>query len=278
MALRRNSLTLAALCLAVLSCRAQSDRSQHTENAEVRSPQETPVLPVAEPPLDREALLIAAIRAASAHAGGTDDSGLQRGLDGKRFEMRFRFGCPGSKPDADAPFQSTYDPVERRVVLRAAPDVTREDPALSGIAGDEVEALEGFWVRRPWLLRVACVAPPEPERADPATEDAGTMAVEPPQGRVAMAQFFTAADPRTRRRDERPYQFTARLAEGQQPSAAGYDLVISGRLRRLGSGKVVTCTGPAVTTAPTCVISVVVDHVTMNRGDTDAVLAEWGAV
>jgi hypothetical protein len=275
MSFPRKTAVTAAFSLALLACRETPERGEPA-NAVAQPVQPAP-LPVAEPPLDREALLLAAMRAASAHAAGSDDTAVQRGLNGKRFEMLIRFGCPGSGSAADAPFRSSYDPAERRLVLRAAPDVESDDLALAGIAGDEVEALEGFWVPRPWLLTVACPAPvPERDQAD--GEDAAATAAEKPERRLAMAQFFTATDPRTRRRDHRPYQYTGRLAEGEQPSEAGYDLVVSGRLRRLASGKVVSCTGTGLTAAPTCVISMIVDHVSMKRGDTGAVLAEWGAV
>lgn len=234
-------------------------------------------LPVAEPPLNREALLLAAMRAASAYAAGSGDSNVQRGLDGKRFEMRVRFGCPDEEPKGDAAYQATYDPVERRLTLSAAPDVRRDDPSLVGISDDQVEALEGFWVRRPWLLTAACPVPPITTGGDEPPAEPDAKASEQLGSRIAIAQFFTAADPRTRRRDERPYRYTARLTEGEQPSAAGYDMVVSGRLRRLPNGRVVTCSAPAVDVAPTCIISVIVDHVSMSRVDTGAILAEWGA-
>jgi hypothetical protein len=275
MSFPRKSTAAAAFCLALLACR-ESAEPDRPENGAVQPAQPAP-LPVAEPPLNREALLLAAMRAASAYAAGSSDSDVQRGLDGKRFEMRVRFGCPDVEPKDDAPYQSTYDPVERRLTLRAAPDVSSDDPSLVGIADDQVEALEGFWVRRPWLLTAACPVLPTTAGGDEPPTEPDAKAPERFRSRIAIAQFFTAADPRTRRRDERPYQYTTRLAEGEQPSPAGYDMVVSGRLRRLPNGRVVTCSGSAVDVAPTCVISVIVDHVSMSRGDTGVILAEWGA-
>ena len=191
--------------------------------------------------------------------------------------MRVRFGCPDVEPKGDAAYQATYNPVERRLTLRAAPDVSSDDPSLVGIADDQVEALEGFWVRRPWLLIAACPVPPTAAGDDEPPAEPDANASEQLGSRIAIAQFFTAADPRTRRRDERPYQYTTRLAEGEQPSTAGYDMVVSGRLRRLPNGRVITCSGSAVDVSPTCIVSVIVDHVSMNRADTGAILAEWGA-
>jgi hypothetical protein len=275
MEIPRKAAIAAAFSLALVACRESPEPGEPANG--VAQPVQPSPLPVAEPPLDREALLLAAMRAASAYAAGSNDAAVQRGLNGKTFEMRIRFGCPGVEPDADAPFQSTYDPAERRLALRAAPDVESDDPSLAGIAGDEVEALEGFWVPRPWLLTAACPVP-VPDNDQPDREGADATVTGQGERRLAIAQFLTATDPRTRRRDHRPYQYTARLAEGERPSDAGYDLVVSGRLRRLASGKVVTCTGAAAAAAPTCVISMIVDHVSMKRGDTGAVLAEWGAV
>ena len=47
---------------------------------------------------------------------------------------------------------------------------------------------------------------------------------------VGIAQFFTEADARTHRRDNRAYEAIKVLGKGQQPSASGYELVIEGRL------------------------------------------------
>ena len=147
-------------CAALLaSCKPATPPEEPTEAAQ-NDAAERPSLQVADPALDRERLLMAAIRAASAFGLGADDSSAQRQLDGRRFEMRVRFGCPDVEPKADTPYQSNYDPVERRLTLRAAPDVSSDDPSLVGIADDQVEALEGFWVRRPWLLTAACPVPP----------------------------------------------------------------------------------------------------------------------
>ena len=88
-----------ALCLtaAVVSgCRQEAEQPQ-VQNAAAVERSETR-LPVVEPPMDRAGLLKAVGAAASAGALGQDDADAQRKLDGKKFEVRIRFGCATSAP------------------------------------------------------------------------------------------------------------------------------------------------------------------------------------
>src|SRR6185295_18503091 len=97
-----------------------------------------PRLPVAEPPMDRAALLLAAARAVSATGLARDDSEEQRHLDGKAFELRIRFGCmpadPQPQTSRDA-FVVRYDARARTLRVRAAPDLTLDDPETEALAG-----------------------------------------------------------------------------------------------------------------------------------------------
>jgi hypothetical protein len=159
----------------------------------------------------------------------------------------------------------------------------------AAIAGDAFEAAEGFWVPRPWLLQPGCpVVPPPTAPAQPA--EAGT-AKNPPseaakakvapqpvaQQRVGIAQFFSDTDSRTLRRDGRPYEATKVLEIGQAPSAQGYDLVLSGRLKRLPNGRVIRCRVERPDLPPQCIVSASFDRVWIERPDTKESLAEWNA-
>ena len=92
---------------------------------------------------------------------------------------------------------------------------------------------------------------------------------------VGIAQFFTSADPRTHRRDTRAYEATKILAEGEEPSAQGYDLVISGRLRKLADGRAIACTIVGADRPPACVVSAEIDRVWLERPDNRKMIAEW---
>jgi len=288
-----------AAAMVVSSCHRPPD-AEEPGNA-VENQTSLPRLPVAEPPLDRAAILAAVAQAASAAGLGENDAEQQRLLDGKRFELRIRFGCPlVGAPDKGERFSVTFNEEDRTLRIRAAPDVTLDDPQIAQVASDAVEAVEGIWLRRPWVLAARCpvVARTATQPADPgdATADktansrnhpepADRTALEanaaiPPAGagsgpRVGIAQFFTEADPRTIRRNQRAYETTKVLAEGELPSPEGYNLILSGRLRAIPGGRVITCLAQSFATPPDCIVSAEFDRVWIERPDSKAIIAEW---
>jgi hypothetical protein len=244
-----------------------------------------PSLPLAEPPIDRERLLGAVAHAASAAALGEDDHKAQAALDGRPIEIRIRFGCPGN-PGEDRTFKTTFDPDKRILSLRASPDLTLDDPIASALAAVSAEAVEGFWIPRPWLLAPGCPkAPPDESEAPPSEGEPGPEAetpapVEEPRAaaqRVGIAQVFTTSDPRTRRRDHRPYQLTRALGPDELQPPDGFDLVLSGRLKTPGAGRVIACVATDPDKPPDCVVSAEFDRVRIERADNRTVLAEWGS-
>ena len=276
--------TAALACTVVLlSCRP-SARDESANDAASTPPAAQPPVPLAEAPRDRASLMIALARAASAAALGIDDRATQRSLDGDRFEFRLRFGCPraGGESQAGGPFSARFDQDSATLRLSVTPTASAEDPAVAAIAGENVEAVEGFWIERPWLLAAGCPAVPGP--TGPAADPAASQPPAEPGGeaptaaipRAAIVQFHTANDPRTERRGERPYAATKTLPEGAQPSANGYDLVLSGRLRALPDGRVIACTATSPNLPPTCLVSAVFGRVWMERPGTGELIAEWG--
>lgn len=243
-------------------------------------PTELQVLPVAEPPLDREALLLAVVHAASDFALSRDDQAQQRELGGKRFAIALRFGCPNEAEEARS---WTFDAGSRVLRIRVESELSGKTPIISSLRSAEVESVEGFWVRRAWMLEPACLAPANSaaptsegeQQTAPAGEDraqapAASAQAEP---RVAIAQFFTSEDSRAQRRNDRPYETTVQLGEGQRPSSDGYDLVLSGRFSPLPDGRVIACAGGKVG-PPSCVVSAAIDHVAV-RSPEGETLAEW---
>ena len=219
--------------------------------------------------------------ARSAAAAGADDSQAQRALDGKQFELRIRFGCAGAAAKLDdTTLGWTYNADKRVLRITATPTLTRDDPLITQLNAKEVEAVEGFWLARPWLLQATCPAPPVAPAA-PLEKDMPqpqSASREPVEGRVGIAQFFTAADPRTTRRDHRPYAATRTLDAGTtQVGATGFDLVLEGRLRPGPGGRAILCRSTAMDRPPDCIVSARIDRVRFEQPNTGETIAEWGS-
>lgn len=267
------SLGLLAACSGSADEPASADESSPVEDL---AP-----LPVAEATIDRQALLLAVARAASDFAAGRASLADQRQLDGDRFEVRLRFGCEADGLDTRL---WTFDEQSRVLRVRVEPEIVTETPLVSEFTFDTLEAAEGFWIQRPWLLDAACPVRPVSRGDEPADEEA---AEEPPPAaeesapapaarpRIGIAQFYTSEDSRALRRNRRAYEATVTLPEGDELGAAGYDLVLSGRLSALPDGRVIACTGEASAEPPRCIVSVRFDHVALTKPGSDDPLAEW---
>ena len=285
--LRSTAFKLAALWLGaaiVAACQPNGSGKDDHDNAAAAGPQ-MPSLPIVEPPYDRGRILLAVGRAASAYSAGIDDSANQRRLEGKRFEVRLRFGCEGQGP-GKGDHGWSIDPDGRTLRLRAVPSISLKDSAVRALANEGTEAVEGFWLRRPWLLDAACpsirptttgtgseaasVATTNPEATDEEESEAAPSAAP----RIGIAQFFTPNDSRTGRRIDRPFETVKQLAEGETVGENGFDLVLSGRLRGHG-GRVIHCWGEGANRPPDCIVSTDMDRVRIERPNDKAVMAEW---
>jgi hypothetical protein len=260
-----------------------------------------PVVPRPQPPLDRSALLSAVAEAASATAAGVEMPESVRALAGRQFEARIRFGCHGPTTELSERWLGwSFDPEARRIRVRAMPTISSDEPLARRINDDEFEAVEGFWIPRPWLLQPACPATaalrqaPDPgeqaaggegrtkeqaERLEAGTAAQATDRVGEPlprAPRVGIAQFFTERDPRPRRRGVRPYEASHTLREGEAISSQGYNLVLSGRLRPVAGRGVIHCFARDPDSPPECVISAQFLRVWIEQPDTRGVIAEWG--
>jgi hypothetical protein len=267
------SAALLAACLAASACGGPPSQDNASANAANTAQQQAVpelAVPALEAILAREQLLLAAGRAASDFAAGVDDAARQKELAGRKFEFRIRFGCEGPSQASPKAFDWSVNKEAQSLKVRAAPTLSAKDAPVKAIAGEDFEAVEGFWIRQPWLLTTAC------PRADTATEkqphQKGEAAAIPQT--VGIAQFFTAGGARTLRRSGRAYEATRKLDEGDQPSG-GFDLVLSGRLVTLPDGRVIACTS-AATDRPSCVISAEFGKVSIERADTHEQLAVWG--
>ena len=278
--LRIFRLRLVVAALLVSACQPAND-PQVSNDTVSNETARLPRLPVAEAPLNREAILHAAAKAASATALRQNDQGAQRGLDGNRFEARIRFGCPTSDPGVEnSPFEVRYDAESRRLQVRASLDLTEAEPWVAALGAGQIEAVEGFWMRKPWLLAAGCSEAGGPSAIDTPknTGDSPSPATKPASvWRVGVAQFFGATETRTTRRDHRAYETTKTLGEGERPSSQGYDLILSGRLRELPDGRVIACHVASDALPPECVVSAKFDQVRIERADTHETLADWSS-
>ena len=273
------TITTALACLIMMGgCRAEQPEQVPNDN---RMLDETPAepLPVVEAPYNRARLLLTVVRAASAHAAGLDDSDIQRVLDGKQFEVKLRFGCDGHGPLGNHGW--SVDPDDKILRLRAVPTLSLQDEVVRSVATESVEAAEGFWLTRPWLLQAACPigGPVTPPRVQPG-ETQNSNAEEPPPEpasiqRVGLAQFFGAEDSRTRQRLGQAFEAVIQLEEGQTVGSQGFDLVVSGRLRAGTDGRVILCSGDDPDQPPDCIVSATIDRVRIENPEDKAVLAEW---
>jgi hypothetical protein len=292
--------TLLSIAVGVTSCKPAAD-DHAVKNAEQNEAAQLPLpsLPVVEQPMDRAAVLLAVERSASAAALGRDDREAQVKLDGKRIEVRIRFGCPTISSNVPgAPFNVRFDQKDRTLRLRASADLELKDLPAVPTAGEKpaINHIEGFWIRRPWLLEAGCPAIRPMEEADrekageaaneaepkaktaPTQDSAKTEPIQPelpPPPRIGIAQYYTEQDSRLSQRDGRPYEATKTLAEDETPSSVGYDLVLAGRLRALPGGKVIDCTVKDVNRPPTCIIFAQLDSVRMEKPDNRSLIAEW---
>lgn len=244
------------------------------------------------PPLDRAGLLAAVAQAASAAASGAALPAELRSLDGRQFEVRIRFGCRGPSTGPTTNWLTwSYDSETRIIRVEARPTISEEEPVVAKIDG-EFEAVEGFWIPRPWLLQAVCPATaavqPEAEQEAPESnaaaaeaaprEEEGAEQAEPLplRQRVGIAQFFTDTDSRTGRRDNRPYQARNTLDQGQAISSQGFNLVLSGRLRGLPGRGVIECSAVDADTPPDCIVSAEFQRVWIEQPETGKVIADWG--
>ena len=231
--------------------------------------------------LNRGAILAAVAQATSAHAAGADDSAAQRALDGRQFEFRIRFGCRGPSTVLRQQWLGwSFDEDSRTLRVRARPTLAGDEPLVQEFGGIKFEAVEGFWIPRPWLLQPVCPAASAVQEApadEVAAEDAKVDEPLPRWPRIGIAQFFSETDPRTGRRSIRPYEAVKTLDVRSRPASQGFDLVLSGRLKALPDKRVITCSAKGAQSPPDCIISVDLDRVRIEAPGSEEIIAEWSS-
>ena len=258
---------VAAASLAVIACQGP-DRPANNEvdiTPATNDVHLSEVLPLPEPALDRAGFLAAMASAASAQASGTGTA-LAPSLDGRRFAIRIRFGCDGSAPaDSDAALRWTTARDRKSYDIIAEPDLSQADEPLNAMSDQTIEAIEGFWIPRPWELHGGCPA---------VAPDDGKAGVSAPR-LVGIAQYFTAEDSRVGRRSGRPYVATQKIASPAELPKSGLVLLLEGRFDAWPGGNVIRCSGSGRDRRPTCIASAHLDRAAFLRPDDSSVIAEW---
>lgn len=215
-------------------------------------------------PASRADLIAGAQVAAAAYAAGGDAGGAD--LVGRRFRVRLAFGCGGPTPDP-GPAQAFYqlDAAAGTIRLVARPAVWTDLPLVRASPTPKAtEAVEGFWISRPWLSGDAC--PKRREIAPPATP----TPVEAPS--LGLAIFHAADASRAGRRGERPYEHV--LKATGEANGQGFTLLLEGRVSGFSDGAAVHCWSESADHRPVCLYGVDVDRVAFENAN-GTVLADW---
>ncbi|MEN5175464.1 hypothetical protein [Brevundimonas diminuta] len=252
--------------------------------------------------LNRAALLAALTEAGTALADGqTRDAALT----GRTVSVRLPFGCSGETNVAGE--ASGLPRLARNEDGSLTLTVTPEDLSASALvpatregAVDKWEAVEGFWIARPWSSLDVCptsAAQPAPA-PDPAPSPAQTADKTPAEGKAleartvetvasppvvqpersaGLAAVFETGGSRLGRRQGQAYVHVIRGEKGVAPTPApgGYALRLEGRLTAFADGKAVHCVQKDAESRPVCVAALRLDRLAFEDGATGALLSEW---
>ncbi|MBB5710027.1 hypothetical protein [Sphingomonas xinjiangensis] len=266
-------LTLTCATAGLAACGETPTASPKQAETKAPEPEAKPSGPAVlkpDPVLARSDLIAAAAQAASRYASGKALP-AEEDLVGRAFSVRVPFGCEGpAAPEEETPGIAHWSWVEDRKTIRLAmPPADWKGSAMIAQAGASQtwEAVEGFWVPRPWLMADGCAA----IRRDPLQP-----AVAASTQTLGLAAVFEQGGSRVGRRDGRAYQFTVR-AEKDAPLSVpedGYRIVLEGRVKAFPSGRALECRASGPDERPVCVLATQLDRVAFESAE-GAVLAEW---
>lgn len=263
--------------VALASCGEQADAPaptnvQATPTAEPEAPAE-PMVPAPRPVLTRADLIRAAADAASLYAEGTAPTAKDP-LVGRNFAVRISFGCGGpatsqEREDHDGTPAWRRGPDRKTIELRMTPSDWTGSALLADAGASETwEAVEGFWLPRPWLMSETCPS----VRTDPLQTSAPARS---PQT-IGLAAVFEAGGSRVGRRNGRAYSHVVR-AEGDTPleaPAKGYRMLLEGRIAAFPSERAFECRASGPDQRPVCIAAIQLDRVTYEDA-AGSTLSEW---
>jgi hypothetical protein len=265
---------LAAILLAVL-LRPEETPSPVKQTPPPRqhqaaAPPPPPAVPEPLPPLGRRDLIEAARASGALLAAEGRLPPPDKDMTGRPFVIRIPFGCDGLQIGA-APSQVSlsYDPGNKSMTLTAQPNVWTQLPMVQALPDrGAIDAVEGFWLARPWSYSESC--PPRidyPALAAPTAPTAQT---------IGLARFFGTSESRVLQHAAHPFTFTRKLADDDLSILDhGYVLVLSGHLGSYQDGRALHCWMEAPDHHPVCLFSVIFDHVAFEDASTSETLAQW---
>lgn len=226
--------------------------------------------PPVEEVLRRSDLIALGAAAADAAASGTELTATATAAVGKRFELIVPFGCDGSAPaDSQLPMRWRYDADAQALRIHVAAarwpvaQWWQEPPA-------GLEAMEGFWIGRPWSSSETCPAASAVSAAPDATP------VTLPGQTLGIVQLIRADTPRQMRRDDKPYEAVVRMTENVVAPGRGLHLRLTGRVDRFPDGRPVRCReAGGREQRPICLIAVSLEEVAFQNPGDGALLATW---
>lgn len=229
---------------------------------------DTPPLPVPPPPLSRADLIAIGARAASAYATGQPGDPRDASLVGRNFLVSLPFGCNGPSKSAAGPHWA-HDAKRGVITLVAHPETWTETSWVRALAGDRtLDAVEGFWIPRPWILSEDC---PPASALEP-----GAAPVGQGEQTLGLAQFFAPGSSRVLQRGARPYEFVGKAPTDQSPLAPkGYRLVLAGRIAGFSPAEPARCRVESAGRRPVCLVAVTFDRVAFEDPISGKTLAEW---
>jgi hypothetical protein len=256
--------------LAAVSVLAAAGCTRQPQEAPKPAPPAAPqvlTLPVPPPVAGRAELLAAVAQAASAFAAGQAQPKEVADLAGRRFSVRLPFGCLG--PQATGAARYEYDAKKGSLKLTARPETWTKVEAIRDLVGTPgTEAIEGFWIPRPWIYPEACPAlrpPPIPEG-----DASAPAAMGPAAPAVGLVSTFEAGDSRLQRRGSRPYEV---VRKAEAPPSGSFRLSLEGRVVE-GPGGPVVCRSDDPDRPPVCLVRVEFDRVAI-EGAAGEVFGEW---
>ena len=266
---------LACLALTVGACRGEVPGDQESVTESVANKQAPEVAPVQTPDVQplaavgRADLIAVFARAQDATAAGRPLPDANRQLVGRTFSLKLPFGCSGEPSKQGSSWAGwTFDRNREALKLSVNPERWTEADWVKSIAGDLAhEAVEGFWIERPWTRSEDC---PADNAADPAGE-----AIAHDRQTVGIAQFFAPGSSRTFQRGSRAYSHTIRVREPAEIEGRTYRLVLSGRVTGFPDGQPIHCGQDSPYRRPVCLMAVEFAKVSFEDSRDGNILVEW---
>lgn len=257
----------AVVLFAVLS---RPDAPEPAAPAPAPPPPAAPIAAAPPPALTRADLVDAADLATTAFATGAEPAANRSPLIGRTFRLDIAFGCNGPRTGADGSQAFAEYDIDKGVLrLVARPVNLTPLPLVKDLDETaEIEAVEGFWIPRPWAASETC--PPKRTfevQATPSPPAAQTL---------ALAQVFETSGSRVSRRGDRPYEFVRKVDKADTSVLSHtYRLRLEGRLVGFKDGQAHHCWSESPNHRPICLYAVAYDRVAFLDGDTGETLSEW---